>query len=93
MPKHHRSRSPRADVVARLRQLETLCTSQTEATEHAYFLALGQVLDVLAVALEGTRDPLELLTVVGTLARQNAEEMLLHRVRVWRGMASATPRE
>ena len=86
MPKPSASLNPRAKVLGRLRQLEALCSAQLESTEHGYFRALGQVLEVLAITIEGTRDPAVLLTVVATVANRSAESMLMHRIEVWRGL-------
>jgi len=83
MPKPRTPRSPRAEVLYRLRLLERFCVSEHETTEQPYFHALAELLAVLGAALENTRDPALWLLLVAVVSRRRAEALLLRRARAW----------
>lgn len=75
------SRSPRADIVHRLRLLERLSLAYARRSEHGYFRALAQLLGTLAITLEASREPTEWLFAIAAVSRRNAEALVLRRLR------------
>lgn len=67
------SRSPRSDVVHRLRQLERLSLAYARRSEHGYFRALAHLLGALAVSLEVSPEPTERLFAIAAVSRRSAE--------------------
>ena len=86
------SRSPRADVVHRLHQLERLSLAYARRSEHGYFRALADLLGTLAVTLEASGEPTEWLFAVAAVSRRSAEALVLRRLRS-RTVASRAGRE
>jgi hypothetical protein len=75
------SRGPRADVIQRLREVERVSRAHARRSEHGYFAALADLVAVLAVTLEGSREPADWLFTVATVSRTSAEALLLRRLR------------
>jgi hypothetical protein len=77
-----RSRSPRADIVHQLRQLQRLSRVYARQSQQGYFRALAQLLGTLACSFDASREPTEWLFAVATMSRRSAEAHVLRRLRM-----------